>query len=61
MKGQPPLQAAVAAPGWFPSGISPGKAAKDPASGMTPAPATEPDGKINILLLCLVFLKHSAV
>lgn len=56
LKGQPILQAAGEAPGWSPSGISPGKAAKDPASGSTPAPATEPDGKINTLWLCLVVL-----
>lgn len=56
LKGRSPLQAAVQAPGCFPSGISPGTAAEDPASGRTPAPGTEPDGRINIVLLCLVFL-----
>lgn len=56
LKGHPILPAAGEAPGWSPSGISPGKAAKDPASGSSPAPATEPDGKMNILWLCLVYL-----
>lgn len=56
LKGQPILLAAGEAPRWSLSGISPGKAAKDPASGSSPAPATEPDGKMNIMWLSLVSL-----
>lgn len=42
--------------GCFPAGIFPGNAAEAPASGRTPAPAAEPDGKKQFSLLCLVFL-----
>lgn len=56
LNGRRPHQTAVEAPGCFLLGISPGTAAEDPASGRTPAPGTEPDRKINIVLLCLVFL-----
>lgn len=45
------LQAAAGCPGCFPSGISPETVAKAPASGSTRAPATVPDGKINVLVL----------
>lgn len=45
------LQAAAGSPGYFPLGISPETVAKAPASGSTRAPATVPDGKINVLVL----------
>lgn len=49
-------QAPPKAPGSFPSGICPGTAAEDPASGRTPAPGTEPDGRIKqCVVICGLF------
>ena len=51
LKGPSPPQAALEPHSAFPSGISPKKAEECPASGKTPAPETEPDRRIHILLL----------